>query len=1102
MRRFVPTVSLLVFLATLPAPASPANGAPWLQKPALSRDQIAFTYAGDLWLVGREGGDARRLTTGLGVEMDAAFSPDGQWIAFSGTYDGNYDIYVVPVAGGAPRRLTWHPGGERAQGWTQDGKGVLFVSGRSGFPRLYTMPLTGGLPTELSLPRVAQGALSPDGTRLAYVPFWNRAGGAGNYYAWKRYRGGRTSPIWIARLSDSAIEKVPRENSNDSDAMWIGDRLYFLSDRNGRTTLFAYDLASRKVTEVLANSGPDIVAASGGPGGIVYEQLGKIHLFDLASGRSKPIPVRVEGDLAAVRPYYAKVADRILNATLSPTGMRAAFEARGEILTVPAEKGDVRNLTRTPGVAERDPAWSPDGQKIAYFSDESGEYALHVAGQTGAGEVRKIPLGDPPSFFYSPKWSPDGSKIAYTDKRMNYWYVDADKGRPVRIDTDLHDNPFRPQEMAWSPDSRWIAYSRDLASHIRAVFLYSIETGKSRQITDGMSDARYVAFDKGGQYLYFTASTDLGPAIGWLDQSSVQRPVSRSVYVAVLDKDLPSPLAPLSDEEKGPAGKDGKDDKDGKDKDEGRKTVKIDFDGIGQRILALPIPARNYTGLSAGKAGALFLLESAPVQGFGFEGSVLHRFDLESRKTEKLLDGIQTPFAVSHDGEKMLVRQGESWSIVPMGPAAGAPKPGEGALALDRMEVLVDPRAEWRQMYREVWRIERDFFYDPGLHGVDLASAMKRYEPFLDGVGHRTDLNAVFNEMLGEITVGHLFIGGGDAPEVPQIKGGLLGADYEIANGRYRFARVYNGENWNPDLQAPLTQPGVNVKPGEYLLSVDGRELRSADNVYSFFEATAGKSVILEVGPDPGGKGSRKVTVVPIESEDGLRFLDWVEGNRRKVDELSGGRLAYIYLPDTAEAGYASFNRYFFSQLGKTGAVIDERFNGGGYAADYVIDYLRRPLLNYVSTREGEDFTTPRGAIFGPKVMIINESAGSGGDALPWYFRKLGIGPLVGTRTWGGLVGIYDYPVLIGGGFVTAPRAAFWNTEGEWEVENHGVAPDVEVELDPKAWRQGRDTQLEKAVEVALELLAENPPPAKPKRPEYPNYHEGDREDSGRARQR
>jgi len=1104
MRRLAPLFFVLTLLAALPAAAGP-----WLRQPALSRDQIAFSYAGDLWLVGRDGGDARRLTTGTGIETDAAFSPDGQTIAFTGNYDGNYDVYLVPVAGGVPRRLTWYPSIDQVRGWTPDGKKVLFASGRSSFPRLYTMSVEGGFPTEVPLARAVQGAFSSDATRLAYVPQWNRGGAPGSYAAWKRYRGGRTSPIWIARLSDSTIEtKVPRDNSNDWDAMWVGDRLYFLSDRNGPSTLFVFDPASGKVTEALRNEGADIFTASAGPGAIVYEQFGQIHLFDLASGGSKPVAVRVEGDLSAVRPHYAKVGDRILSAALSPTGVRAAFEARGEILTVPAEKGDARNLTRTPGAAERFPAWSADGQRIAYFSDVSGEYALHITGQTGTEDVKKISLGDPPSYFYSPQWSPDGTKIAYTDKRMNLWYVDVEKGKPVRVDNDHYETPFRPLEASWSPDSRWIAYSRDLSNHLRAIFLYSPETGKSRQVTDGLSDARYVAFDKGGKYLYFTASTDVGPTTGWLDLSSLQRPVSRSVYVAVLDKELPSPLAPQSDEEKGKEeekGKDGKDEKNKKDegeskdkskaKDEDDKgeedkpaPVKIDFDGIGQRILSLPIPPRNYTGLAVGKEGVVFVLESAPVVGFGFEGSILHRFDLESRKTEKILEGVQPPFAVSQDGEKMLVHQGPGWSIVP---TAQAPKPGEGALALDGVEVLVDPRAEWRQMYREVWRMERDFFYDPGLHGVDLASAMKRYEPYLDGIGHRSDLNALFNEMLGELTVGHLFLGGGDAPEVAKVKGGLLGADYEIAGGRYRFARVFNGENWNPSLQAPLTQPGVNVKTGEYLLSVNGRELRAADNVYSFFEATAGKSVVLEVGPNADGKGSRKVTVVPVENEYELRNLAWIEDNRRKVDELSGGKLAYIYLPDTAEEGYTSFNRYFFAQLGKQGAVIDERFNGGGFTADYIIDYLRRPLLNYFSTREGEDFTTPVGSIFGPKVMIINEAAGSGGDALPWYFRKLEIGPLVGTRTWGGLVGIYDYPELIGGGFVTAPRAAFWSTDGTWDVENHGVAPDVEVELDPKAWRQGHDTQLEKAVQVALDLLAKNPPPAKPKRPEYPNYHKG-----------
>jgi tricorn protease len=1086
MRRFA-LLTVFAFLTVLPVSGAEL----WLRQPALSRDQIAFAYAGDLWVIPRAGGDARRLTTGLGLEADPRFSPDGRWIAFTANYAGNYDVYLVPAEGGMPRRLTWHPGTDRVAGWTPDGKRVLFYSARSSFQRLYTMPLAGGLPDEVPLPHALQGSFSPDGERLAYVPHWQRTANPMNFRAWKHYRGGRTSPVWIARLSDSAVQKVPRENSNDSDPMWIGDRVYFLSDRNGATTLFSYDVAGGKVVEALRNDGPDIVSASAGPGGIVYDQFGKLYLFDLASGRSQPVEARVTGDLAAVRPYYAKIADHIESAVLSPTGVRVAFEARGEILTVPAEKGDARNLTRTPGVAERSPAWSPDGQRIAFFSDESGEYALHVADQTGLGKVSKISLGRPPSFFYYPRWSPDGSKIAFTDKRLNLWYVDVEKGKPVRVDTDLYETPFRLLEPVWSPDSRWIAYTKDLRSHLRAVFVYSLDTGKARQITDGMSDARYVAFDRGGKYLYFTASTDAGPTAAWLDLSSVQRPVSRSVYVAVLDEDLPSPLAPQSDEEKAPQenkkGADGKGDDEEKEKDSTPARVKIGFDGIDQRVLALPIPPRNYTALFAGKEGVLFVLESAPIPGFGFEGSIVHRFDLESRKTEKLLEGV-TQLDVSRDGEKMLVRQGKAWSIFE---TAKPPEAGKGGLGLEGVEVLVDPRAEWRQMYHEVWRIERDFFYDPGLHGVDLAAAAKRYEPYLDAIGHRADLNALFNEMLGELTVGHLYIGGGDAPEVPIVKGGLLGADYEVANGRYRFARIYNGENWNPALQAPLTQPGVNVKPGEYLLSVNGAEVRAGEDVdvYSFFEATAGKSVVLEVGPDPDGKGARKVTVVPIENELELRTLAWMEENRRKVDAMSKGRLAYVYLPDTGEDGYTSFNRYFFAQVGRDGAVIDERFNGGGYAADYIVDHLRRPLLNYISTREGEDFTTPVGSIFGPKVMLINESAGSGGDALPWYFRQLGIGPLIGTRTWGGLVGIYDYPPLIGGGFVTAPRVAFWNTAGEWEVENHGIAPDIEVELDPQAWRQGHDAQLEKAVQVALELLEKNPPPPKPKRPAYPNYH-------------
>jgi len=1098
MRRSLLTLVFLVVCASLAF--TQADEPLLLQDPAVSQTQIVFVYAGDLWSVGREGGTARRLTTGVGIETDPVFSPDGKWVAFTGEYDGNIDVYVVAAEGGVPRRLTWHPGIDRVVGWTPDGKQVLFRSGRnsySRFSRLFTLPVGGGFPTELPLPMAEEGSYSADGSRIAYVPFWNMRALPNAYVAWKRYRGGLASPIWLARQSDSSVERIPREDSNDHNPLWVGDKVYFLSDRSGYSTLFVYDTRAKRVSPVIRNpNGPDIQEAAAGPGVIVYEQFGTIHTLDLASGQSRKLTIRVEGDLPGVRAKYEKVGNRIRTAALSATGARAVFEARGEILTVPAEKGDVRNLTRTPGVAERDPAWSPDGKWIAYYSDESGEYELHLREQSGLKELKKINLGNPPSFFYTPVWSPDSKKLAYTDKRWNVWYLEVEKGTPVKVDTNTYDSPFRLLDPVWSPDSQWLAYTKQLKNHLRAVFVYSLETGKAEQVTDGMSDARYAAFDKNGKHLYFTASTDVGPTTGWLDMSSVNRPTSRSVYVAVLRKDLPSPLAPESDDEKVQEEKKPEGEATGqtpekpaekpaeKKEAEKKEPVKIDFENISQRILVLPIPARNYVGMVAGKTGILFLAEAAPVPGFGVTGVTIHKFELEKRKVEKVLEGV-TFFDVSQDGGKMLYRQGERWFIA----ATGQPvKPGEGALKMDEMEVFADPVAEWRQMYREVWRIERDFFYDPGLHGVNLASATQKYERYLERLGHRADLNYLFNEMLGEMSVGHLYIGGGDTPEVKRVRGGLLGADYRIENGRYRFARIYSGENWNPQLRAPLTQPGVNVTAGEYLLAVNARELRATDNLYQAFEATAGKSVVIKVGSNPDGTDAREVTVVPVESETGLRHLAWIEANRRTVYAASSGKLAYVYLPDTGGGGYTNFNRYYFAQVDKEGAVIDERFNGGGLAADYIIDYMRRPLLSYWATREGEDFTTPLGSIFGPKVMIINEFAGSGGDAMPWYFRQAGVGPLIGKRTWGGLVGIYDYPPLIDGGLVTAPRLAFWNPNGTWDVENRGVPPDIEVEFDPAAWRQGRDPQLEKAVEVALDLLKRNPLP-KPKRPAYPNYH-------------
>ena len=1101
------TVGLLVS-ANL---AAGADSPLLLQQPTISKSEVVFVYGGYLWSAPSEGGEARQLTTG-GHETHPAFSPNGKWIAFTGEYDGNADVYVVAAEGGPPRRLTWHPDADVVVGWTPDGKKILFSSGRESyadFERLYTVAAEGGVPEALPMWRAASGSYSPDASQLAYVPNlkWQAA--------WKRYRGGQTTPIYIVTLRDLQRVIIPRENSNDSNPVWFGNTVYFLSDRNGPVSLFAYDTKTKAVKQVIENKGLDLKSVSAGPDALVYEQFGGLYLLDPKSGSAKHIEVRVNGDLPATRAHWVKAADKIWNAGISPTGQRAVFEARGEILTVPAEKGNIRNLTRTTGAAERDPAWSPDGKWIAFFSDESGEYALHLVDQSGMGDVKKINLGNPPSYFYGPVWSPDSKKIAYTDKRLNRWYVEIEKGTPVKISTERFEDPGGFPTGVWSPDSKWMVYDKYLENHLHAVFVYSVENGKETQITDGTADSRYPVFDKDGKTIYFAASTDVGLTAGWLDLSSFQHPLTRNVYAVVLKKGDANPVEPQSDEEKvgkEEKGKDGDKDKDKddeKDKDkakdngkdnekekgkEGEKkekvpAVTIDFEGITRRIVALPIRAANYEQLEAGKSGVLFLSEIVDVPRFG-EPALLTvaKFELKTRKTEPFTGGVSF-FSVSANGEKVLFRQGPPMSTTWIIAGTGAvPKAGEGALKFGDMEVYADPRAEWDQMYREAWRIQRDFFYDPGLHGLNLAGAEKKYRAYLAGIGGRADLNYLFTEMLGEITVGHMFIGGGDAPKPNQVKGGLLGADYKVENGRYRFARIYSGENWYPNLRAPLTQPGVDAKTGEYLISVNGREVHPPESVYSFFEDTAGKQIKIKIGPNPDGKDAREVTVVPVENEFSLRNRAWEEDNRRKVDELSGGKLAYVHVPDTAVGGWTNFNRYYYAQTGKLGAVIDERYNHGGEIADYIIDMLKRPLRNCAISREGEKFCSPLMQIYGPKTMIINEMSGSGGDALPWMFRQDGVGPLVGTRTWGGLVGIYNYPPLVDGGRITSPRVAIYGLHGDWEVENHGVAPDIEMENDPASVAAGHDAQLEKAVEVTLDALKKNPVVI-PDHPPYPNYH-------------
>src|SRR5712692_360474 len=903
MRKLLPLMVALTVLLLPQTSAAQSDPPLILRFPTVSKTQIVFNYGGDLWIVSRDGGEARRLTSGVGVETIPSFSPDGTQVAFTGEYDGNLDVYVVPAAGGVPRRLTYHPGEDDVLGWTPDGKKILYSTWGNSFmhfeDQLYTVPVEGGFPTQLPISIAWQASYSPDAMHLSYVPHiqWQAS--------WKRYHGRQTTPIWIADLKDSSITKVPRDNSNDHSPMWVGDMVYFLSDRNGPVSLFAYDTKSKQVSEALHSHGLDFKNASAGPDAIVIEQFGAIKLYDAGTHQAKNVPIHVTGDLAAVRPHFTKVdPKRIQSFGISPSGVRAVLEAWGEIFTIPTDKGDIRNLTRSPAVADRDPSWSPDGKSIAYFSDESGEYELCIRVQNGLGTVRHINLGNPPSFFYTPTWSPDSKKIAFTDKRLQLWYVDLDKPTPKLVDSDYFGG-FGPTQLGqtWSPDTKWIAYDKLLPSGLHAVYVYSLEQSKPSQITDGMSDALYPTFDKNGKYLYFTASTDTGLTPAGLDMSSDEHRVSRSVYVAVLSKNEKSPNAPESDEEKSKeekkaeekdkdkskaeskekdkdkkdkskasdkaADKDksAKDDRD-KDKDKEKKEepviVKIDLDGIGQRILSLPIPGKNYANMVSGKSGILFLSE-APMVVTEDDGpnlnQTIQKFDLSKRKVDKFLEEVND-FTISFDGEKILYRKGDAWSTAstdePPTGGGGPPKPGFGPLKLDSWEVYVDPKPMWKQIYNETWRIERDFFYDPHYHGLDLEKAKKKYAPYLEGIASREELTALFQECLGELTVGHMFVGGGEAPEPKKFKGGLLGADYSLENGRYRIAKVYNGENWNPGLQAPLTQPGVNVKAGDYILAVNGRDLHSQDNIYHFFEETAGKQVVLKIGANPDGKDKDK----------------------------------------------------------------------------------------------------------------------------------------------------------------------------------------------------------------------------------------------------
>jgi tricorn protease len=1134
MRRLLSTprtALLLLVVGTSPVVAQTRM----VRSPTVSDKYIAFAYANNIWIADRAGGAARRLTSFQGQSENPKLSPDGKWLAFSAEYGGNTDVYVVATDpavaaqnGGQPKRLTWHPGADMVQGWTPDGKRIMFASGRAanapnGAPRFFTVAAEGGVEEPMALPRAYQGKISPDGKRIAYRMnnSWDEER--------RNYRGGQNRPIWIVDLATYELESPPWKDSKDMDPVWLGDVVYFLSDRDGVSNVWGYDTRTKKLGQITNYSDFDVKTLDAGAGVLVFEQAGYIHEIDPGNERDRVVNITAAGDFPWMMAQWKDVSNRMTNLALSATGKRAAVEARGEIFTIPAEKGDVRNLTNSSGSAEIWPAWSPDGRSLSYFSDKSGEYRLYIALQDGLTPPREIVLPEP-SRPYQPAWSPNGRKIAFQDSHFRVWVVDIASGSAKVADTDLVYNGDRSIVPVFSPDSRYIAYPKHLPSLFRAITLYDVDSGEKRQITDGLADATSPTWDASGKYLWFFGSTNYGLNSSVLDMSAYERANTRGLYLMVLSKADSSPLLPESDEEAARAGRpprepgreipnrpdsaaparsaqgrtqnaEAPDSMPNAGRAAAGRAVRIDFDGIQQRIVAVPdLAIRDYSQLRAGPPGTVFFLEPIPPSGTSERGgggggpgagnNTLHRYQLSTRRAQAFATGV-AQYVVSADGRKLLYRTSGGGGGQGGGGQGGGnqrpslflvdadrqpPQAGTGRLTAE-LRAYIDPKQEFQQIFNEGWRNERNNLYVKNLHGTDWPKMKQMYGQLLPYVNHRADLNYLMDMMGAEIAVGHSYVRGGEMPEVPDANGGLLGADFTIENGRYRIARIYDTEAWNPELRAPLAMPGINVSKGEYIVAINGVELKAPDNIYRLLDGTANRQTVIAVNSRPSLEGARQITVIPVANEQGLRTRAWVERSRRIVDSLSNGKLAYVYIPNTGQPGYTSFNRYYFAQQDRKGAVIDERYNGGGSAADYIVDILGRDYDGYFNNPAGNGvpFTSPASGIWGPKVMIINEMAGSGGDLMPYMFKRRKIGPLVGKRTWGGLVATSDTPPFVDGGSMIAPRFGFFARDNRWAVENEGVAPDIDVENWPKDVIAGRDPQLERAVQEALKLLAANP---------------------------
>ena len=1053
-----------------------------MAQPAISQSKIAFIYAQDLWTADRDGSNPKRLTVDRGIESHPVFSPDGRYIAFSAEYDGNTDIFIVPAEGGIPKRLTWHPGWDFVRGFSPDGKSVLFTSRRTSFTnrysKLYEVPIEGGHPKELIIPNAWHASYAPDGQKIAYTPIYD------NFFQWKNYRGGTASKIWVFSFEDQSMIEIPKptSGSNDTKPMMGDKEVFFLSDREGEFNLFSFDEQTKTINQLTQFTDFPILDAELFGDTIIFEKGGHLYTYNINDQTTVKLKIGIATDLLERRERFVSGDQYVRSAHISPSGKRAVFDYRGDIVTVPEEFGDPVNLTNSPGVHENYPAWSPDGKHIAYFSDASGEYELHINTPDYKDNVSKIKI-DGTGFYAFPYWSPDSKKISFSDNGRNLYIYDLDTKKLEKITQDIYYFPgaFRDLFGDWSSDSNWIAYTQIIDTNFEQVFLYSLKNKKSYPVSDGYSNASDPVFDRSGKYLYFTASTDAGPVVNWFDQSNQDMTLTNSIYLVTLQKDTASPFFKKNDIEEikeEASKKEEETAKKGDDKKE-EKPLTIDIEGIQLRIVDLPIAPGSYESLQSPADNKISFL-SRDVRDFQKTPELL-TYDIEKqeKKTVTNVDYYQ----LSADGKKVLYQKNNKWLIAPGESTAESEFKN---VAIGNVKIKMDPVKEWNNIFYEAWRINRDYFYDPGMHGADWKAMKEKYAQFLPHLSCRNDLNRVIQWMCSELGVGHHRLSGsGEQLYTPDyIPGGLLGADYKINNNRYQFSKIYGGLNWNPQLKAPLIGPGIEVKPGEYLLAVQGEELKGTDNLYQFFENTADKIIEITVGPNPDMKDSRTIKVIPVADEYQLRNRDWVEGNLEKVNKATNGQVAYVYVPNTTTEGHEYFKRYFYPQANKKAIIVDERFNGGGQIADYYINLLMNPYQSHWNFRYGKDLKTPSASIQGPKVMLIDETAGSGGDMLPWMFKKFKVGTLIGKRTWGGLVGILGFPEFIDGASVTAPNVAIWTKDG-FIVENVGVAPDIEVEQEPSKVINGEDPQLDKAIEHILEELKKNPP-VEPKRPPYP----------------